>query len=84
MKRQTRGYMQAFETAASATTLWRALTDPEALRAWLATEAIVDPRAGGRYAMTRSNWSTATTPGSTVCRTHRRSTPSARSAAWRA
>ena len=50
MKRQTRGYMQAFETAASAATLWRALTDPEALRAWLATEAIVDPRAGGRYA----------------------------------
>ena len=50
MKRQTRGYMQAFETGASAVALWRALTDPAALRAWLATEAIVEPRAGGRYA----------------------------------
>jgi uncharacterized protein YndB with AHSA1/START domain len=42
--------MQAFETAAGAATLWRALTDPAAIRAWLATEAIVEPRAGGRYA----------------------------------
>jgi uncharacterized protein YndB with AHSA1/START domain len=42
--------MQAFETGASAATLWRALTDPQALRAWLATEAVVEPRAGGRYA----------------------------------
>lgn len=49
MKRQTRGYMQAFETGASAATLWRALTDPSALLNWLATEAIVDPRPGGRY-----------------------------------
>jgi len=50
VKRQTRGYMQAFETGASAATLWRAITEPAALRAWLATEATVDPRAGGRYA----------------------------------
>ena len=50
MKRQTRGYMQAFETAAGAETLWRALTEPAALRAWLATEAVVEPRMGGRYA----------------------------------
>ncbi len=50
MKRQTRGYMQAFETGAAAATLWRALTDPAALRTWLASEAIVEPRAGGRYA----------------------------------
>ena len=50
MRRQTRGYMQGFETAASGATLWRALTDPAALRAWLATEAIVEARAGGRYA----------------------------------
>lgn len=50
MKRQTRGYMQVFETAASAATLWHALTDPAALRTWLATEATVEPRAGGRYA----------------------------------
>ena len=50
MRRQTRGYMQGFETAASAATLWRALTEPAAIRAWLATEVIVEPRAGGRYA----------------------------------
>jgi uncharacterized protein YndB with AHSA1/START domain len=50
MRRQTRGYMQGFETPASAATLWRALTEPAAIRAWLATEVIVEPRAGGRYA----------------------------------
>jgi len=50
MRRQNRGYMQGFETAASAETLWRALVEPEAMRAWFATEAIVEPRAGGRYA----------------------------------
>lgn len=49
MRRQSRGYMQAFETNASAATLWRALTTPTALRAWFATEAIVEPREGGRY-----------------------------------
>jgi uncharacterized protein YndB with AHSA1/START domain len=41
--------MQGFETPASAATLWRALTDPAMLRAWLATEAKVEPRVGGRY-----------------------------------
>ncbi len=50
MRRQTRGYMQGFETAASAATLWRALTEPAALRAWLAAEAVIEARAGGRYA----------------------------------
>ena len=50
MRRQTRGYMQGFETGAGAATLWRALTDPALLTAWLATEATVEPRAGGRYA----------------------------------
>lgn len=50
MRRQTRGYMQVFDTTASAATLWRALTEPAALRAWLATEAVVEPREGGRYA----------------------------------
>ena len=50
MRRQARGYMQGFETPASAATLWRALIEPAAIRAWLATEAIVEPRAGGRYA----------------------------------
>ena len=50
MRRQTRGYMQGFETAASAAALWRALTEPESLLRWLAAEAIVEPRNGGRYA----------------------------------
>jgi uncharacterized protein YndB with AHSA1/START domain len=49
MKRQARGYMQAFETPASAAALWRALTDAAALRIWYATEAVVEPRLGGRY-----------------------------------
>jgi uncharacterized protein YndB with AHSA1/START domain len=49
MRRQSRGYMQAFETDASPATLWRALTDPDLIRVWLATEAIVEARAGGRY-----------------------------------
>jgi uncharacterized protein YndB with AHSA1/START domain len=50
MRRQTRGYMQGFETDASPATLWRALTEPAGLTAWLATEATVEPRAGGRHA----------------------------------
>ncbi|MGH8198002.1 MAG: SRPBCC domain-containing protein [Steroidobacteraceae bacterium] len=50
MRRQARGYMQGFETTASAATVWRALTEPAALLLWYATEAIVEPRAGGRYA----------------------------------
>lgn len=50
MRRQARGYMQGFETAAGEATLWRALTEPSAIQAWLATEAVVEPRAGGRYA----------------------------------
>jgi len=52
VKRQTRGYMQAFETGAGVAALWRAFTEPAALRAWLATEVIVEPRVGGRYATT--------------------------------
>lgn len=52
MRRQARGYMQGFETTASATALWAALTDPVSLRAWYATEAVVEPRVGGRYAVT--------------------------------
>ena len=50
MRRQTRGYMHGFETPASAATLWRALTEPAAIRAWLASEVTVEPRVGGRYA----------------------------------
>ena len=49
MRRQALGYMQVFEASASAATLWRALTDATALKTWLATEALVEPRAGGRY-----------------------------------
>jgi uncharacterized protein YndB with AHSA1/START domain len=49
MRRQARGYHQGFETTADAATLWRALTEPAALKTWLATEAVVDPRPGGRY-----------------------------------
>jgi len=50
MRRQTRGYMQGFETGASAAALWRALTEPAVLTAWLASEAAVEPRVGGRHA----------------------------------
>ena len=49
MRRQTRDYMQGFETGASAASLWRALTDPAMLTAWLATEAVVEPCVGGRH-----------------------------------
>jgi uncharacterized protein YndB with AHSA1/START domain len=42
--------MQGFETAATAATIWRALTEPASLLLWYATEAIVEPRNGGRYA----------------------------------
>ena len=42
--------MQGFESAASAETLWRALIEPDFLRAWYASEAIVEPAVGGRYA----------------------------------
>lgn len=50
MRRQARGYMQGFETAADAATIWRALTVPASLLLWYATEAIVEPQNGGRYA----------------------------------
>jgi uncharacterized protein YndB with AHSA1/START domain len=49
MRRQALGYLQGFETNASAATLWRALTDPAMLALWYAEEATVEPRAGGRY-----------------------------------
>lgn len=52
MRRQGRGYTQGFDTAASAAALWRALTAPDALRLWYATDALVEPRAGGRYSVT--------------------------------
>jgi uncharacterized protein YndB with AHSA1/START domain len=49
MRSLTRGYHQGFETAASSATLWRALVEPEALALWYATDAVVEPRVGGRY-----------------------------------
>lgn len=52
MRRQTRGYTQAFETNVSAETLWRILTDAATLRLWYAAEALVEPRPGGRYCVT--------------------------------
>lgn len=51
MRSASRGYMQVLETAASAETLWRALTDPAELMGWHADEARVEPRTGGRYAI---------------------------------
>lgn len=44
--------MQGFETPASASAVWRAITEPDALKLWYAIEAIVDPRVGGRYSVT--------------------------------
>ena len=52
MRRQTRGYLQGFETPADTATVWRALTDPAALQLWYATEAVVEPRIGGRFSVT--------------------------------
>ncbi|MGQ0384274.1 MAG: SRPBCC domain-containing protein [Gammaproteobacteria bacterium] len=52
MKRQGRGYMQAFETHAGRGVLWRALTDAAALRIWYAADAVVEPRLGGRHSVT--------------------------------
>lgn len=49
MRYRSRGYLQAFETDASAATIWRALTEPAALALWCASAAIVEPRVGGRY-----------------------------------
>ena len=69
MRRQTRGYMQGFETPASAATLWRALTDPAMLRAWLATEATIEAHGAGgtrRYRACSAGAkrrSSASTPG---------------------
>lgn len=44
--------MQGFETSASASALWHALTDPAAICLWYATQASVEARAGGRYCAT--------------------------------
>ena len=49
MRSLTKGYMQSFETKASAATLWRALVEPECLALWYGDQAIVEPRIGGRY-----------------------------------
>lgn len=49
MRSLTKGYMQGFETAVSAATLWQALIEPAALALWYGDQAIVEPRVGGRY-----------------------------------
>jgi uncharacterized protein YndB with AHSA1/START domain len=49
MRALTKGYMQGFETPVNATTLWRALVEPEALALWYGDQAVVEPRVGGRY-----------------------------------
>lgn len=51
MRRATRGYVQVLETAATAETLWRMLTDPAELAAWHAATARVEARPGGRYSV---------------------------------
>jgi uncharacterized protein YndB with AHSA1/START domain len=49
IRSQTKGYMQGFETTASAATLWRALIEPASLALWYGDQAVVEPRVGGRY-----------------------------------
>lgn len=49
MRALSKGYMQGFESAASAATLWRALVEPAALALWYGDQAIVEPRVGGRH-----------------------------------
>ncbi len=49
MRSLTKGYMQSFETAVDAATLWRALVEPDALALWYGDQAVVEPRIGGRY-----------------------------------
>jgi len=49
MRSLTKGYMQGFETQASAATLWRALVEPQCLALWYGDQAVVEPRVGGRY-----------------------------------
>ncbi len=54
MRSLSKGYIQSFETKASAATLWRALVEPECLALWYGDQAIVEPRIGGRhFAMSR-------------------------------
>jgi uncharacterized protein YndB with AHSA1/START domain len=49
MRSLSKGYIQSFETKASAATLWRALVEPEFLALWYGDQAIVEPRIGGRH-----------------------------------
>jgi len=49
MRSISKGYIQSFETPASAAALWRALVDPQCLALWYGDEAIVEPRIGGRH-----------------------------------
>jgi len=49
MRSLSKGYIQSFESNASAATLWRALVEPESLALWYGDQAIVEPRVGGRH-----------------------------------
>lgn len=49
MKSSQRGYLQSFETDASAGVLWRALVDPRALPLWFGQAVNIDARPGGVY-----------------------------------
>jgi len=49
MRSPNKGYMQGFETPASAAALWHALVNPAALALWYGDQAVVEPRIGGRH-----------------------------------
>jgi uncharacterized protein YndB with AHSA1/START domain len=49
MRSLNKGYMQGFETPASAAALWHALVDPAALALWYGDRPVVEPRIGGRH-----------------------------------
>lgn len=49
----TRGYAQVISIAVDAATAWRACTDDVELRRWYASDALVEPRRGGRWRMRR-------------------------------
>jgi len=53
MRSAQRGYLQSFETEASAGVLWRALTDRAVLPQWFGEALEIDPRPGGVYSV---NW----------------------------
>lgn len=53
MQMSTRGYAQMIRIAAPAARAWSACTQASGLGLWYATDALVDPRPGGRWRMRR-------------------------------